>query len=97
MVVESGPCRVLLLSLPASQLTRGGRPFAFVENVITHPEHRRRGLAFALLREAIDTAWRAGCYKVVLQSNRKRAEAHGLYERLGFAKDGKYAYEIRRA
>ncbi len=97
MVAESEGrvvCSCCLYLLP--NLTRGGRPIAFVENVITHPEHRRRGLAFALLREAIDTAWRAGCYKVVLQSNRKRTEAHWLYEKLGFAKDNKYAYELRR-
>ncbi len=77
-------------------LTRGGRPIAFIENVITRPEFRRKGLALMLMRAAIDIAWRNDCYKVVLQSNRKRTEAHGLYEKLGFARDGKYGYELRR-
>ena len=86
-----GPCRVLLLSLPASQPhSRGGRsPLSKRNHASGAPTP---GLAFALLREAIDKAWRAGCYKVVLKAT--GSARPGLYERLGFAKDGKYAYEI---
>jgi GNAT superfamily N-acetyltransferase len=91
--IPAASCCLYLLP----NLTRGGRPIAFIENVVTRPDRRRKGLALMLMREAIDTAWRNDCYKIVLQSNRKRVEAHGLYEKLGFVKDGKYAYELRRA
>ncbi|MBN1533438.1 MAG: GNAT family N-acetyltransferase [Spirochaetes bacterium] len=77
-------------------LTRGGRPIAFIENVITRPESRNRGHATRLLQEAIRLSWEQDCYKVVLMSNVKRTEAHRLYESIGFKRDSKYGYEIRR-
>jgi GNAT superfamily N-acetyltransferase len=77
-------------------LTRGGSPIGFIENVITHPGYRRKGYAAAVLKEAVETSWKQGCYKVMLQSGRKRTEGHKLYEKLGFNKDSKYGYELRR-
>lgn len=77
-------------------LTRGGSPIGFVENVITHPDYRQKGYAAAVLKEAIETSWMHGCYKVMLQSGRKRTEGHKLYEKMGFNKDSKYGYELRR-
>jgi predicted GNAT family acetyltransferase len=77
-------------------LTRGGRPIAFIENVITHPDYRMRGHATRLLQEAVRKSWERGCYKVVLMSNVKRTDAHRLYERVGFRRDTKFGFEIRR-
>jgi predicted GNAT family acetyltransferase len=77
-------------------LTRGGRSIAFIENVITHPDSRNRGHATRLLQEATRLSWERDCYKAVLMSNMKRTEAHRLYEKIGFRRDSKYGYEIRR-
>lgn len=77
-------------------LSRGGSSIGFVENVITHPDYRQKGYAAAILNEAIETSWKRGCYKVMLQSGRKRTEGHKLYEKMGFNKDSKYGYELRR-
>lgn len=77
-------------------LSRGGSPIGFIENVITHPDCRRKGYAEAVLKEAIAVSWQRGCYKVMLQSGRQRTEGHSLYEKLGFNKDSKYGYELRR-
>ncbi len=44
-------------------LTRGARPYALVENVVTHTDYRRLGFGRAVLRAAMDAAWAAGCYK----------------------------------
>jgi ribosomal protein S18 acetylase RimI-like enzyme len=76
-------------------LTRGARPFGVIENVITHPDFRRQGLAKRVLNHAVDAARQAGCYKVMLMSGTKRAEAHALYEKVGFRKDTKLGFDLR--
>lgn len=40
-------------------LTRGGAPYALIENMVTGATHRKRGYSKAVLSEAIDAAWRA--------------------------------------
>ena len=53
-------------------LTRGGRPYALVENVVTHAEYRRQGIGTRLLHAALQSAWERGCYKVMLSTGSKR-------------------------
>jgi GNAT superfamily N-acetyltransferase len=65
-------------------LTRGGRPYALIENVVTHADYRRRGIASRLMRALMDRCWRLGCYKLMLLSAAERAEAHEFYAALGF-------------
>jgi N-acetylglutamate synthase-like GNAT family acetyltransferase len=62
-----------------------GRPWAHVENVVIDPASRRNGYGEALMRYAVEEARRAGCYKIVLTSNKRRADAHRFYRRLGFS------------
>jgi GNAT superfamily N-acetyltransferase len=76
-------------------LTRGGRPYAIIENVITDGEYRRRGLGEKVLRMAIHYARAVDCYKVSLMSSNKRVEAHAFYEAIGFDGDSKKGFEIR--
>lgn len=76
-------------------LTRGGRPIGFVENVVTEETHRRQGLARQVLKEAIRQAREAGCYKVMLASGAGRTQAHALYESLGFDGASKRAFDLR--
>jgi GNAT superfamily N-acetyltransferase len=68
-------------------LASGGRPIGLVEHVITGARFRRRGLGQAVLRFAVDLAWSRACCKVVLLSGAQRAEAHALYESVGFRGD----------
>ncbi len=77
-------------------LSRGGRSIGLIENVVTVPEQRNRGYATMVLREAIACAWERECYKVMLMSGIKRTGAHRLYEKLGFTRNTKFAYEIRK-
>ena len=75
-------------------LTRGARPFGVIENVVTHPAYRRRGFAKTVLRSALDGAWEAGCYKVVLLSSTHRDVAHALYETVGFKQGVKTGFVV---
>ena len=65
-------------------LTRSGKPYGLVENVVTHPEYRRRGIATSLMRYTLQFAWEQGCYKVMLLTGRKDPETLRFYERAGF-------------
>ena len=76
-------------------LTVFSRPIGFIENVVTDAGFRRQGLAKKVIGQAIEFAKEHGCYKVILQSGRKRAEAHKLYESMGFSGDTKKAFDMR--
>lgn len=84
----------LLLVVP--NLTRGGRAFAVIENVVTHADHRRLGLGTALLRAALERAWAEDCYKVMIATGRKDEGVLRFYERAGFTRGGKTFFEMRR-
>lgn len=65
-------------------LSHGGRPYAIVENVVVDAGIRGGGYGRLLMRHAEQVAEAAGCYKVSLTSNVKRAPAHAFYERIGY-------------
>ncbi|WP_159080296.1 GNAT family N-acetyltransferase [Nocardia suismassiliense] len=61
-------------------------PTAFIEAVVVAVEHRRKGIASAIMRRLLDDARGAGCNKVQLLSHKRHAidGAHRLYTSLGF-------------
>lgn len=63
-------------------LTRGGRPFGVLQNVVTEPALQGRGLGKELVSQILDFAWEQNCYQVLVQTG--RPEVVGFYERLGF-------------
>lgn len=77
-------------------LTRAGAPYALIENVVTHDGARRQGLGRAVIRHAIDAAWRAECYKVMLLTGRSDTGAYDFYTSCGFKQD-KTGFQVRRA
>jgi ribosomal protein S18 acetylase RimI-like enzyme len=76
-------------------LSRSARPYAFIENVVTHEQHRRKGLGTAVLRAALELAWSRGCYKVSLITGSTREETLRFYERAGFKRGEKTAFVAR--
>jgi GNAT superfamily N-acetyltransferase len=76
-------------------LTRRGAPYALIENVVTHADHRRAGHGRAVLKAAVAAAWAAGCYKVMLLTGRKDAGTLAFYLRAGF-EQSKTGFQIRR-
>ena len=77
-------------------LTRGVRPYAVIENVVSHADHRRMGLGQAVMRTALDRAWGADCYKVMLTTGRKDESTLRFYESVGMTRGGKTFFQARR-
>jgi len=76
-------------------LTRSGRPWAVVENVVTAPDHQRRGLGRGVLEMAVAFARKHDCYKIALLSSAKRRDAHRFYEAAGFDGDVKRGFHLK--
>lgn len=77
-------------------LTRGGRAYGVIENVVTDAACRGQGHGQAVIRHAIEQAWAAGAYKVVLTTSRQDPAVWAFYERCGFDSGDKRAFVIRR-
>lgn len=77
-------------------LTRGCRPYALIENVVTHRGHRNRGWGKAVLAHALAFAWSEQCYKVMLMTGRNDEAVLRFYEAAGFSRHGKQAFIARR-
>lgn len=75
----------ILVIIP--NLTRGTRPYGLIENVVTHADYRRRGLGTAVIRHALQIAWDADCYKVLLLTGSDEPGVHEFYRQAGFQKD----------
>ena len=73
-------------------LTRGQRPYAFVENVVTSAKYRRRGLATACLDYAREIAKKENCYKMMLMTGSKDSGVLGFYEKAGYNSSDKTAF-----
>lgn len=65
-------------------LTRGVRPYAFVENVVTHSHHRGKGYATQCLDYAKAVAERQNCYKIMLLTGSKEQKTLDFYARAGY-------------
>ena len=73
-------------------LTRDLRPYALIENVVTHPDWRNRGLASACLAAARDIARENQCYKIMLLTGAKDEKTLDFYRRAGFNSSDKTAF-----
>lgn len=73
-------------------LTRGQRPYAFIENVITDEKYRKRGLATACLDFAREIAMRENCYKMMLLTGSKQEGTLKFYEQAGYNRNDKTAF-----
>jgi GNAT superfamily N-acetyltransferase len=95
-VAEAGSVPVSTCTLVVvPNLTRGGAPYALIENVVTAASHRRAGFGGRVLDHAVSAAWQCGCYKVMLMTGSKRPETLAFYERCGFERT-KTGFERRR-
>ena len=77
-------------------LTRGGKPYSLIENVVTHADYRGLGFGQTVLGAAVERAWEAGCYKVMLMTGSKKPSTLAFYAAAGFAQS-KTGFQVRRA
>ena len=73
-------------------LTRNVRPYAFIENVVTHEEYRGRGYAGECLDYAKRVALDNNCYKMMLLTGSKKPETWHFYEKAGYNRNDKTAF-----
>ena len=73
-------------------LTRSVRPYAFVENVVTHGDYRGKGYATECLDYAKKIAEKENCYKMMLLTGSKRPETLKFYENAGYNSSDKTAF-----
>ena len=73
-------------------LTRNVRPYAFVENVVTHADYRGRGLARECLNYAKEISEKENCYKMMLLTSSKKSETLRFYENSGYNSGDKTAF-----
>ncbi len=75
-------------------LTRGVRPYARVENVVTHADYLGKGLATACLDRAREIAVEAGCYNIALLTGSKEESTLKFYENAGYKRGEKTGFII---
>ena len=73
-------------------LTRGIRPYAFVENVVTNENYRGKGYATECLNYAKEIALKDNCYKMMLLTGSKRESTLRFYENAGYNSLDKTAF-----
>lgn len=104
--VESNPCvsyfaletedkliASCILTITPS-IIRGGVGYGFIEHVVTHINHRRKGYGEAIVTYALNHAWNNGCTEVMLLSGSKNTRAHKMYEKIGFNRYRKTGFVI---
>lgn len=93
LVVEHEDCLVAtcLLSITRN-LTRGGRPFAVLENVVTHEAYRKKGFGKRVVEAAVEVAEARDCYKVMLLTGTEQEWKLSFYEDCGFDRDEKRGF-----
>lgn len=73
-------------------LTRNVRPYAFVENVVTHSDYRGKGYATYCLNYAKELAKKAECYKMMLLTGSKEDSTLNFYTKAGYNSTDKTAF-----
>lgn len=90
--VEGGEPVASCVCVVIPNLTRSARPYAFVENVVTHADYRRQGRARACLEYARRIAEQANCYKIMLMTGSRSAGTLEFYRNCGYNAADKTAF-----
>jgi len=86
MIVSSCVCVII------PNLTRNIRPYAFIENVVTHADYRGKGYATECLNYAREIAKKENCYKMMLLTGSKDEATLRFYSNAGYNSSDKTAF-----
>ena len=81
-------CTVIIIP----NLTHNQRPYAFIENVVTSKEYRKKGYGTAVLNYAKEIAIKENCYKIMLLTGSKRESTLNFYKQAGYNCNDKTAF-----
>ena len=81
-------CTVIIIP----NLTHNQRPYAFIENVVTSKDYRKKGYGTAVLNYAKDMAIKENCYKIMLLTGSKRESTLNFYKKAGYNCNDKTAF-----
>lgn len=73
-------------------LTRNVRPYAFIENVVTHKDYRGNGYGTDCLNYAKQIAEENGCYKIMLLTGSKEPGTLNFYKNASYNSSDKTAF-----
>ena len=73
-------------------LTHNQRPYALIENVITHEAYRNKGHATAILNFAKELAKKESCYKIMLMTGSKERSVISFYKKAGYSQEEKIGF-----
>ena len=73
-------------------LTRSIRPYAFIENVVTHADYRGKGYATECLNYAKEIAEKENCYKMMLLTGSNNDATLRFYSNAGYNSSDKTAF-----
>lgn len=73
-------------------LTHNQQSYAFIENVVTDKDYRKRGLATQCLNYAKDIALKENCYKLMLLTGSKEESTLNFYRKAGYNSEDKTAF-----
>ncbi|MGN0535186.1 MAG: GNAT family N-acetyltransferase [Eubacterium sp.] len=73
-------------------LTHNQQPYVLIENVVTHKDYRKRGLASQCLTYAKQIAVENNCYKMMLLTGSKKRATHRFYRKNGYNSIEKTGY-----
>lgn len=73
-------------------LTHNQQPYALIENVVTHKDYRKRGLASQCMAFAKQIAREKNCYKMMLLTGTRKRSTHRFYRKNGYNSIEKTGY-----
>lgn len=73
-------------------LTHNQQPYGLIENVVTHNDYRKKGLASQCMAFAKQLALENHCYKIMLLTGTRKRSTHRFYRKNGYNSIEKTGY-----
>lgn len=83
-VAREGKRVVAMASLLYTVSTAEGGKAAWFEDLVVHPDERKRGIGEALLKVVVDHARSEGVLRITLLTDMQNERAQAMYRRVGF-------------